>query len=70
MRVIPPTITAATTLALTSPVTQVGTPNALFMVSERVFAWMALPVRNAVTASRAANSTASGFHFAPSPRSM
>jgi len=70
MRLMPPRITAATTVDVIRPVAQAGTPNVVRIVSATVFAWMAFPVRKAVSPRRMANATAIHFHLGPSPFSM
>ena len=70
MRLIPPRITAATTAEVNSPLAQTGIPKVVCMVSATVLAWIALPVRNAVTPRMPAKKTAIHFQLGPSPFSM
>ncbi len=70
IRVMPPMITRATTVAVNRPVIHTGRPSMVFIVSATVLAWIALPVRNAVVPSIAAKNTARGLNAGPSPRSM
>ncbi len=70
IRVIPPRITAATTVVVTRPLIQSGTPKLVSMASATVLAWIPFPVRKAVIPRRLAKRIASHFQFRPRPRSM
>ena len=61
MRVIPPMITRATTVAVHSPLIHAGIPKVVSRVSATVLAWMALPVTEVKTNGiSSAVSTAAG----------
>ena len=70
MRLIPPRITAAMTVAEITPVIQVGTPTSARIWSATVNAWMLLPEPKLEMMVQTANIAASGFQFRPSPFSM